>query len=320
MSAMKRLFQVMADKKASDIFISVGAPINIKINGVSVPVNQTVLNSDAVRQLLYEILNEKQIRTYEDELELNTGYIYENVGNYRISAFQQKGSPAVVIRYIPSNIPQIDTLDLPETLKDIIMQKRGLVLVVGALPFALLSLAIGFQVGSGTAAAVLNAVLIPSAVVSGLWMPLSMMPAFFADIARFLPTYHPGTASVEDARTVRVGVSQEVTADFSMVPGRMVRISGTASRSNGLPAAGSNVFLEVRTSNSSGRVDGGAVAADGSFTIGNLAPGDYVLQVGPPRGAAGPDADHFGTHRPSLCVQTPSRPGRPGPGRQCWVP
>ena len=65
-----------------------------------------------------------------------------------------------------------------------------LVLVVGALPFALLSLAIGFQVGSGTAAAVLNAVLIPSAVVSGLWMPLSMMPAFFADIARFLPTYH----------------------------------------------------------------------------------------------------------------------------------
>ena len=65
-----------------------------------------------------------------------------------------------------------------------------LVLVLGALPFALLSLAIGFQVGSGAAAAVLNAILIPTAVVSGLWMPLSIMPAFFADIARFLPTYH----------------------------------------------------------------------------------------------------------------------------------
>lgn len=64
------------------------------------------------------------------------------------------------------------------------------VLVVGALPFALLSLAIGFQVGSGAAAAILNAILIPTAVVSGLWMPLSMMPAFFGDIARFLPTYH----------------------------------------------------------------------------------------------------------------------------------
>lgn len=64
------------------------------------------------------------------------------------------------------------------------------VLMVGALPFALLSLAIGFQAGSGAAAAVLNAILIPSAVVSGQWMPLEMMPAFFGDIAQFLPTYH----------------------------------------------------------------------------------------------------------------------------------
>ncbi|SDG25856.1 ABC-2 type transport system permease protein [Lentzea fradiae] len=66
------------------------------------------------------------------------------------------------------------------------------VLVFGALPFALLSLAIGFQVGPGTAAAVLNAVLLPSAVLSGLWMPLEIMPAFFSDVARFLPTYHLG--------------------------------------------------------------------------------------------------------------------------------
>lgn len=64
------------------------------------------------------------------------------------------------------------------------------VLLLGALPFALLSLAIGFQVGAGAAAAVLNAILIPSAVVSGLWMPLEIMPAFFRDVAVFLPTYH----------------------------------------------------------------------------------------------------------------------------------
>ena len=132
MSAMKRLLQLMAEKNASDIYFSVGAPINIKISGNAVPVNQTVMTPDTVKQLLYEILTDKQIRVYEDEMELNTGYIYENVGNYRISAFQQKGSPAVVIRYIPSLIPAIDSLDLPETLKDIIMQKRGLVLVVGA--------------------------------------------------------------------------------------------------------------------------------------------------------------------------------------------
>ena len=132
MSAMKRLFQVMADKKASDIFMSVGAPINIKINGVAMPVNQTIMNADAVRQLLYEILTEKQIRVYEEEMELNTGYTYEGVGNYRISAFQQKGTPAVVVRFIPGTIPAIDTLHLPDSLKDIIMQKRGLVLMVGA--------------------------------------------------------------------------------------------------------------------------------------------------------------------------------------------
>ena len=132
MSAMKRLLQLMAEKNASDIYLSVGAPINIKISGNAVPVNQTVMTPDTVKQLLYEILNDKQIRVFEDELELNTGYIYDNVGNYRISAFQQKGTPAVVIRYIPSSIPAIDTLDLPDTLKGIIMRKRGLVLMVGA--------------------------------------------------------------------------------------------------------------------------------------------------------------------------------------------
>ncbi len=132
MSAMKRLFQVMADKKASDIFLSVGSPINIKINGNAIPVNQTVLTADAVRQLLYEVLNEKQIKEYEDEMELNTAYALEGVGAFRISAFRQKGSPAVVVRFIPGSIPPIDTLGLPEVLKEIIMQKRGLILMVGA--------------------------------------------------------------------------------------------------------------------------------------------------------------------------------------------
>jgi twitching motility protein PilU len=129
---MKRLFQVMAEKKASDIFLSVGSPINIKINGVAVPVNQTVLNADAVKTLLYEVLNEKQIREYEDEMELNTAFALEGVGAFRISAFRQKGSPAVVVRFIPGDVPKFDTLGLPDVLKEIIMQKRGLILMVGA--------------------------------------------------------------------------------------------------------------------------------------------------------------------------------------------
>jgi twitching motility protein PilU len=132
MSAMKRLFQVMAEKKASDIFLSVGAPINIKINGNAVPVNQTVMTPETVKQLLYEVLNPRQIQEYEEEMELNTAIAIDGVGSFRISAFRQKGTPAVVVRYIPGAIPPLDSLGVPEILKEIIMQKRGLILMVGA--------------------------------------------------------------------------------------------------------------------------------------------------------------------------------------------
>jgi len=132
MSAMRRLFQLMADKKASDIFVSVGAPINIKINGVALPINQTLMTPEAVKQLLYELLNDRQIKEFEDDMELNTAHTVEGIGTFRMSAFRQKGSPAIVVRYIPSLIPPLDTLGMPEVLKEIMMQKRGLVLLVGA--------------------------------------------------------------------------------------------------------------------------------------------------------------------------------------------
>jgi len=132
MSAMKRLFQLMSDKKASDIFLSIGAPITIKINGVAMPVNQTILTPSAVQTLLYEVLNEHQVREFEEELELNTAYTMEGVGTFRISAFRQKGTPAVVVRYIPGSVPPLDTLGLPPILKEIVVEKRGLILMVGA--------------------------------------------------------------------------------------------------------------------------------------------------------------------------------------------
>ena len=132
MSAMKRLFQLMAEKKASDIFMSVSSPINIKINGVAVPVNQQVMDSETILKLLYEVLNEKQIKEFEDHLELNMAFSMPGIGAFRISAMRQKNTPAVVVRYIPGEIPAIDSLELPEVLKEIIMEKRGLILMVGA--------------------------------------------------------------------------------------------------------------------------------------------------------------------------------------------
>lgn len=132
MGAMHRLFQLMAEKNASDIFVSVGAPINIKINGVSMPVNQQMMDAATVMGLMQEILTERQLAEFEDTMELNTGYALAGVGNYRISALRQKGTPAFVVRYIPALIPALDTLNLPPVLADIIMEKRGLVLMVGA--------------------------------------------------------------------------------------------------------------------------------------------------------------------------------------------
>jgi twitching motility protein PilU len=132
MGAMHRLFQLMAEKNASDIFVSVGAPINIKINGVSMPVNQQTMDAATVMGLMQEILTERQLAEFEDTMELNTGYALAGVGNYRISVMRQKGTPAFVVRYIPALIPALDTLNLPPVLADIIMEKRGLVLMVGA--------------------------------------------------------------------------------------------------------------------------------------------------------------------------------------------
>jgi twitching motility protein PilU len=132
MSAMKRLFQLMAEKKASDIFMTVGAPINIKINGTAVPVNQQVMTSETIITLLYEVLNDKQKKEFEETLELNTAFPMEGIGSFRISAFRQKSSPAVVVRYIPGSVPAFDSLGAPQILKEVMMEKRGLILMVGA--------------------------------------------------------------------------------------------------------------------------------------------------------------------------------------------
>ncbi|HEY6897000.1 MAG TPA: PilT/PilU family type 4a pilus ATPase [Rhodocyclaceae bacterium] len=132
MSTMMRLFQLMKEKKATDLFLSSGAPITIKMQGNCVPVNQAILDANGVYGLLGEILTPEQLKELEETRELNTRKGYEDVGIFRLSCFFQRGTPAMVARYIPADIPKFDDLKLPEVLKDVIMEKRGLILMVGA--------------------------------------------------------------------------------------------------------------------------------------------------------------------------------------------
>ncbi|MBK7022982.1 MAG: PilT/PilU family type 4a pilus ATPase [Sulfuritalea sp.] len=132
MGTMQRLFQLMAEKKASDLFLSVGAPITIKMLGNSVPINPAILDAATVRTLLAEVLSEDQLAEFNSEKELQTRVVAPDVGVFRLSCFFQRGTPALVARYIPVDIPKFETLGLPPVLKDVIMEKRGLILMVGA--------------------------------------------------------------------------------------------------------------------------------------------------------------------------------------------
>ena len=87
MGTMQRLFQLMAEKKASDLFVSVGSPINIKINGNAVPINQTIMDSATIMGLFGEILTEKQMNEFHEELEFNGAYNMPGTGNFRLSCF-----------------------------------------------------------------------------------------------------------------------------------------------------------------------------------------------------------------------------------------
>jgi len=129
---LDKLFQLMAEKQASDIFISAGVPINIKIQGNTMPVNQQVMDPAMVEKIAFELMTPDQIKTFEATMEMNLSFGVPQIGNFRINLFRQRGSISIVIRYILGNIPPLDTLQLPPILADLIMEKRGLMLIVGS--------------------------------------------------------------------------------------------------------------------------------------------------------------------------------------------
>ena len=129
---MERILRLMADKKASDVYLSAYSPALIRINGQALPINSQVLPPEAPLNLLSEILTPEKIEELREIGELNVAQPLAGVGNFRISGFRQRGTYAAVIRYIPTVIPSLDSLKLPPILADLIMERRGLLLMVGA--------------------------------------------------------------------------------------------------------------------------------------------------------------------------------------------
>ncbi len=125
-------FKLMVDRSASDIFFSVGAPPCMKVEGITAPIGHNLIKSQQMVEIAKSIMSDAQQKEFEETLELNMAISLEGIGRYRINLFRQRGEVAMVIRYIKGDIPSIESLQLPSILKSVVMEQRGLVLVVGA--------------------------------------------------------------------------------------------------------------------------------------------------------------------------------------------
>jgi twitching motility protein PilU len=124
--------KLMVDKGASDLFFSVGAPPNIKIEGIISPVGEAPIQSQQMSELVLSLMKDEQQKEFEATMELNMALSVSGIGRFRINLFRQRGEVAMVVRYIKGQIPSIEALRLPTILQSVVMELRGLVLVVGS--------------------------------------------------------------------------------------------------------------------------------------------------------------------------------------------
>lgn len=129
---MDRLFLLMKEKKASDMFMAVNSPIYLKVDGHLIPINQQKMDNNIILSLLAEVTDASRLLELERDNDLNIGIPVAGVGSFRLSAFRQRGSISAVLRYIPADIPALSSLHVPPVLSELVMAKRGLLLVVGA--------------------------------------------------------------------------------------------------------------------------------------------------------------------------------------------
>ncbi len=128
----KPLFKLMVEKKASDLFFTCNAPVKIKIEGKIFPVNKQILTPETVRQSALGLMTQDQIEHFNEELEIDFAISETGLGRFRVNVFYQRGYPAMVLRYITAEMPKLEDLGMPDIYKDLVMLKRGLILMVGA--------------------------------------------------------------------------------------------------------------------------------------------------------------------------------------------
>jgi twitching motility protein PilU len=129
---VKPLFKLMVEKKASDLFFAPYAPAKIKIDGKIIPVNKLEMTPKMVKQAAFELMDEATMESFARELEVDFAISESGLGRFRVNVFHQRGNVAMVLRYITSEMPTLDELAMPEQLKELVMLRRGLVLMVGA--------------------------------------------------------------------------------------------------------------------------------------------------------------------------------------------
>ena len=129
---LERMLRFMVDKRASDLYLSANSPPLIRMNGLCVPITSQPLGVEAPRELLEGMAPPERMEELRRTNELSMVVGLEGLGRFRISAFFQRGTVAVVIRYVPISIPALQDSPLPKVLRQLVMERRGLVLMVGA--------------------------------------------------------------------------------------------------------------------------------------------------------------------------------------------
>lgn len=124
--------KLMVEKDASDLFLTTDSPVKVKMEGKATSVGKTILTGELTKAAAYGIMNEKQIADFEDRLECDFAIPLADQARFRVNVFRQRGEVGMVLRRIPNEIPTISQLGVPDVLNELIMNKRGLILMVGA--------------------------------------------------------------------------------------------------------------------------------------------------------------------------------------------